>query len=181
MDNIDKNKFTTLETQVQNIYKSVKLSAASDEAWINKSACDANTTGGDWPDGTYNCESYIVMKKDISSLKEVNELQDRYYPIFNNSPELKTETELSLYLPNDFGKKFVVSSAEKKFKEVKSNIACTYILKIAQKYENKEFTSDTYSTEIIDNRAVAYLTFRCEETARGSWYKEVHGIDVFRD
>jgi hypothetical protein len=130
-DKIDQDKFSTLDTQMQKVYQNLKTASNGVDDWRYRTVCSPNASG--WmPDGTYNCIVSISTKKIVTSVDEINNLQAKYYPIVDKSQNLKQKTGLDPEMPNDFGKKFVVSSAEKNYTDVKSGIGCNYSILLYQ-------------------------------------------------
>lgn len=168
-DKFDQDKFSTLDTQMQNVYQELKTASNGTDEWKYKTVCSPDYTG--WmPTGVYNCLVSISTQKTITSTQELNESQAKYYPVVNESSELKQSDELDPELLNDFGKKFVVSSAEKNYIENKSGIKCNYSILLYQNEKQRSFESDSYGSNIISGTGRLIISIRCEETARNHWY-----------
>jgi hypothetical protein len=167
LDKLDHDKFTKLDTQMQEVFQGLKATSNGVDDWKYKAVCSADRSG--WmKTGKYHCVTSISTQETVTSVQEINDLQAKYYPVINSSDTLKQKTELDPEMPNDFGKNFVVSSAEKHYTEVKSGILCQYLFELNQANENPE--NFTYSSEINGKTGVAIISLRCEEIARGQWY-----------
>lgn len=173
LDNIDKDKFTALNTQMQSVYEKIKTASNGADDWKYSNTCISDRSG--WMEtGVYHCVTSISTQKTITTVQELNDLQSKYYPVIDSSDTLAQITNLNLQLPNDFGKKFVVSSAEKKYIEKKSDIKCTYLIKL---YQNKEKDNSSFASNISYGSKINYdlgnvlVSLRCQDTARNHWYQ----------
>ena len=172
-DRLDHDKFAKLDTQILGVFKNLKSTSNGVDDWNYSTACDSEMSG-DFPTGRYICTALISLQKTVTSAQEVSDLQAKYYPIINGSDTLKQKTELDLELPGDFGKKFVVSGAYKRYTEIKSNIDCDYSLDLFQKEKNQNLSykdSMSYGSEINNQTGNAYINLSCTEIARDYWYK----------
>lgn len=176
-DKLDQDRFVKLEAEMSNLYGQIKSVSDEGEDWKYAAVCSEQYSG-DFPTGQYNCVTSISIQKTISSVDELNNLQAKYYPIINNSESLETKTELDLELPGDFGKNFVVSSAEKNYVEKKSNIDCNYIIKLNQAIDEYDLDYDSYGSEIIGGTGKIAVSLRCEDIAREKWYQLVDDTDM---
>lgn len=170
-DSLDHERFTKLDSQMQELYKKVKGSSSESDLWRYAAACSAERTG--WqPTGRYNCLTSISLEKTVASLEEFNNLQEKYYPLIDDDPSLKAKTDLDREYPNDFGKKFVVSSAEKTYTENKSVIKCSYLIDLNQNRKITTESENNYSYGIpIENKSGrVIISFRCSEIARKPWF-----------
>jgi len=170
-DRLDHDKFTNLDTQMQSIYNSLKMASGGVDNWNYSTSCDVELAG-DFPTGKYYCTALISMEKTVTSVEEINGLQSKYYPIVDKSTSLKQKTELDLQNPNDFGERFVVSSAYKEFSEIKSGIDCSYLLKVNQMDDlvGGFSDNDSYGSTIEGQNGVAVISLRCRNIARDYWY-----------
>lgn len=169
-DKLDQDRFATLDTQIKSIFQNLQSTSGETDAWQYETACSTIMSG--WmATGTYDCSTLISFEKAITSVQEVNSLQAKYYPAINDSDNLNQKTDLDLQLPNDFGKKFVVSSAEKRFTEVKSGIECRYLIKLDQDKSNENTKNSTYGSKIDNSLGNLRISLRCSETARSDWYQ----------
>lgn len=169
-DKLDQNRFVTLDTQIKSIFQNLQSTSGEIDTWQYGTACSANMSG--WmATGTYNCSALISFEKAITSVQEVNNLQAKYYPAIDNSDTLNQETDLDPQLPNDFGKKFAVSSAEKRYTEVKSGVECRYLIKLDQDKANENTENSTYGSKIDNSLGNLRISLRCSETARSDWYQ----------
>jgi len=171
-DKLDQNRFEKLDAQMQLVFKDIKAAANNSDQWNYKTSCTPNMTG--WArTGGYTCTALITMEKPVTTVQEINSLQARYYPVIDSFSGFTQKTELNPQLPDDFGKKFVVSSAEKHYIEKKSGVECIYIISLNQSSEdkNKSYSENFLSGSTIntDNGNIS-TTLRCREDSRGSWY-----------
>lgn len=173
-DKFDQDRFTKLDTQMQTIFQDLKTVSNGSDAWEYAAVCSANKSG--WiTTGDYNCITSISMQKTVTSVQEVKNIQEKYYPVINRSTMLTQKTELDPELPGDFGKKFVVSSAEKRYIEKQTGIECRYLIQVGQTEESVNEAKDNgeYGSPIVDNIGKATISLRCDETARDHWYSLV--------
>jgi len=168
-DRLDHDKFANLDTQMQTVFQKIKAASNGDDDWKYTTSCDFEMSG-DFQTGRYICKSLISMEKTVTSAQEVSDLQAKYYPIVDNSDALKQKTELDLELPGDFGKKFVVSGAEKNYIEKKSGIVCNYSNQLLQSDSNASVDSGLYGSQIIGPIGFVDIRLECTETARDYWY-----------
>lgn len=172
MDTIDKNRFLTLDSQIQKLYDSVKANSSESDAWIYEKSCESEYSGP-WPTGSYFCTAKISLTKTVTTAEEVADLQNKYYPIINNSGILKASSELNLQLPNDFGINFVVSSAERRYNEEKSTLGCKYTIDL---FQNNNSTTKSYEENVslgsTINNGLGKVVIALESTnkARSNWY-----------
>lgn len=165
-DKFDQDRFTKLDTNMQNIFKKFQTASRGSEDWRYKAVCSANMSG--WmTTGDYNCVTSISAEKIVGSAKEVSDLHSKYYPLIDNSSNLEQKTEIDLEPPNEFGKKFAVSSAEKRYKEVYVGISCRYIFQLDQLVAEN---NNEYGSMIEGANGDATISLRCEDTARNHWY-----------
>lgn len=170
MDKFDHDKFTKLDTQMQKVFKDIQTASNGADDWKYSAVCIANKSG--WMEtGDFNCVTSISTQKEVTSVQEINDLQSKYYPIVDNSNALSVKTDLDPELPNDFGRNFVVSSAEKRYIEKDTRIGCKYLIKLYQSVENTELTSDAYGSAINTGVGKALVSLRCSETANKAWYR----------
>lgn len=168
-DKLDQNRFIALDTQMQGIFRKLQTVSKNVDTWKYKTVCSANMSG--WmPTGNYNCTALISLEKSVKSVQEINNLQAKYYPVIDNNDTLKQKTNLDFQLPNDFGQKFVVSSAEKHYTEAKSGIECNYLIKLDQAKADENTDNSTYGSNIDGPIGSLRLSLRCSETARDHWY-----------
>lgn len=168
-DKIDHDKFITLDTQMQKVYQELQTASNGTDVWKYKTVCSANHTG--WmPTGTYNCVASISTQKNITTVGEINDLQSKYYPVVNSTVTLVPESN-DLQFAGNFGKTFSVGLAYKDYTEKITGIGCTYEINIHQlDYRN---SSEDLGSKIVGDTAKFFISLRCEETARSSWYQEV--------
>ena len=174
-DKFDQDRFIALDSQMRGLFKELETASKGSDVWKYAAVCSANKTG--WmPTGDYSCLTSISTTKDVTSVEEINDLQAKYYLLIDKSSTLTQKTELDLELPNDFGKNFVVSSAEKHYSEVKSGILCQYLIELNQTSEDSN--NFTYGSEINGAKGAAVISLRCEETARNHWYSSVDSTSM---
>ncbi len=176
-DNLNHDKFTTLDTQMHGVYNNLKTASNGVDNWNYKTVCSPNASG--WmPDGTYNCIVSISTQKTVTSVEEINSLQAKYYPIVDKNQTLKQKTELDPEMPSDFGKNFVVSSTEKHYAETSSKIECRYLFEVNQSSKNRDKNYDSYGTILIDSIGDVVISIRCDDTARQPWYELVQNTSM---
>jgi len=157
---------------MQKLYKDVKANADEADAWIYEKGCEPEYSGP-WPTGGYFCTAKISLTKTVTTAKELADLQNKYYPIINNSEILKASSELNLQLPNDFGINFVVSSAERRYSEKRSTLGCKYSIDL---FQNTDDTTKTYEENVSlgsnINNGLGKVVIALESTnkARSDWY-----------
>ncbi|MEI7539345.1 MAG: hypothetical protein WCJ36_01060 [Candidatus Saccharibacteria bacterium] len=179
-DKFDKDKFIKLDTQMQSLYQKIKTASNGVDDWKYMAVCSPNHTG-DWATGDYNCVTSISTVKTATSVDVINNLQSKYYPIIDNSATLRAKTELDPELPNDFGKKFVVSSAFKDYYEMKSKAVCRYLIELNQSTRDNSLSYDmnySYGLNINTGIGITTISLRCEDTARGSWYTHIQSTST---
>lgn len=169
MDTVDKNRFLMLDSQMQKLYKDVKANADEADAWIYEKGCEPEYSGP-WPTGGYFCTAKISLTKTVTTAKELADLQNKYYPIINNSEILKASSELNLQLPNDFGINFVVSSAERRYSENNTKISCIYLNKLYQAINGNDFSANEYGTMITNDAGKININLKCTDKSRSDWY-----------
>lgn len=172
-DKLDHAKFTNLDTQMQGLFQELKTASGGADEWKYAAVCSADHSGP-WETGDYNCVTSISTQKTITTVKEINDLHTKYYPIIDKSNTLTQKTELDPELPNDFGKKFVVSSAEKNYTEDDSSIECNYLIQIGQIQNNEQTENYRYGSKIDNANGDALISLRCEDTANEPWYERVN-------
>lgn len=171
-DKFDQDRFTKLDVQMKLTFGQIKAVSSDSDNWKYMAVCSANKNS--WmPTGDYNCLTSISMQKDITTVREINELQNKYYPIIDSGITLKQKTELDPQPSGVFGINFVVSSAEKNYIETKSGAACNYSILLYQQFDNKNFSSNSYGSTINSGVGNAIISLRCEHTAREHWYSIV--------
>lgn len=176
-DKFDHDKFVTLDTQMQKVYQNLKTASGGADNWKYRTVCSPNRSG--WTEtGTYNCIVSISTEKIVTSVDEVNRLQAKYYPIVDESQNLKQKTELDPEMPGDFGKNFLVSSAEKNYIEVKSGVTCNYSILLYQNEESRDKNSDSYGSNLTSGKGSGVISIRCDETARSPWYQLVQNTST---
>ena len=165
----DHGKFDILNTQMQSLYEKVKTASNGADDWKYMNVCSPEEEG--WMDtGRFFCTTFIYLDKTVTSAKELSDLHDKYYPVFDNSDTLNKSDNLHVYFPSDFGINLAVSSAEKKYTEVKSGIECTYLINLGQSARNAGLNSNSFGAPITNGVGEMFISFRCESVARQSWY-----------
>ncbi len=168
-DKLDNDRFNMLDTSMQSVYQRIKSVSDGAERWKYITTCETRLQG-DWPTGNYDCVTSISTTKMVQSVAELNILQSRYFHVIDKNSNLKQIDQLNVESPNDFGKKFVVSSAEKKYKETNSGIECKYSIMLFQSVTDGSSRSDMLGTQIISGKARVIVSLRCDEIAREPWY-----------
>jgi len=166
-NNLDHNRFEKLNTQTKTVFQKIEIASNNTDEWSYKASCTPNMTG--WAKtGGYTCTTSISMEKPVTTVQEVNDLQAKYYPIIDNFDGFIQKTELDPQLPNDFGKNFVVSSAEKRYTEKESKIECSYLLALEQEIETPN--NFIHSSTIDSNNGKIRIIIDCADEANKSWY-----------
>lgn len=173
----DQDRFVMLDSRMRSLYNQIKSVAGENDDWKYAAVCSEEMSG-DFPTGEYNCVTSISMRKTITSVEELNVLHAKYYPVINDSGSLSSKTELDVELPDDFGKNFVVSSAEKRLVEKDSNIECNYLTKLGQGAEDYSSEYDSYGSKMLSDIGRITISLRCEDISRGSWYQLVDDTDM---
>jgi len=164
LNKIDQNRFVTLDLQMQRLFADIKSTSDKSDVWVYRKSCEPERSGP-WATGNYYCSTKISMTKTVTSVKEIADLQSKYYPIINNSEILKAKSDLDLELPGDFGKNFVVSSAEKRYRENSTKISCTYLNKLYQINDNGDFSLNKYSATIVNDIGNINISLKCTDRA----------------
>lgn len=171
-DKFEHDRFITLDNQMQIIYKNLKTAASGSDKWNYDEVCE-DKMAGDFPTGQYFCSITISMNKTITSVGELNNLQAKYFPVIDNSKILTKTSDLRLYSPNDFGINFVVSSAFKEYKELKTNIDCKYSTDLYQSTESFDIpyhNSESYGSSIYNNLGNFGMRLKCTDLSNNHWY-----------
>lgn len=169
---IEHDRFIALDKQMQIVYKNLKTASNGVDDWKYDKVCTAEMAGA-WPTGRYFCKADILMKKTISSVDELNSLQSKYFSIIDQSDKFKMSNDSFVDISEYFGKKFVVSSFETKYKEVKSGISCKYVNILNQKTGPYHVIDDNdlHGSEIINNTGEVSMSLSCIDLSNDYWYK----------
>lgn len=167
LDQLDHNRFKTLDKQIGSIFDNIKAVANNDDNWNYKKVCSAEYTG--WMQtGSYFCHATISMDKSVTSANEVADLHAKYFSVIDKTKSLKQNTTLAI-TPSDFGKEFVFSSAEKHYKETETGIECWYLAELNQSHET---TDNVQYGAPIDNGVGNFrISLDCSDKARNYWYE----------
>ena len=168
-DKFDHDRFIALDAQMQGVYQKLQATSGGVDDWKYRKVC-TEELAGDWPTGVFFCDTTISLDKKATSVADVNNLQAKYYPIINSSDTLRKTTELDPEAPSDFGKNFVVSSAEQRYKEVKTGVECDYLLKLYQDAIDGKYISNAYGSYVSVDSGYIRVSLVCSEKARSSWY-----------
>jgi len=173
-DHFDKQKFTTLDTEMRALFEEIK--AVDKEAeWKYEKKCDINLVGGGFSDGTFTCDALIYLSKTTTQVNELSDLHEIYYPIIDNNVSIKTSSNLLIYNSDYFGKNFVVNGAEKNYIEVKNGLECNYLAKLDQTDDIKGYKPRLYGSRIEGNEGKLTLSLECSGiSARQSWYPKLN-------
>lgn len=177
-DKFDHDKFSTLDTQMRGVYQNLRTASNGVDEWKYRTGC--YDTSQNWlspPD--LMCEAAISAQKIITSVDELNKLQAKYYPIIKTDNGLK-QVSTGLKSAFGFGDKFSVSLAYAEFVEEKTNIECTYEINLHQieKNINYQTNNDDPGSAISGEHGELHISFRCDESARGSWYRLVQDASM---
>ncbi len=171
-DYFEKQNFTILDLESQKISAAIKGIAGPDEIWKYNTGCGNNYTGP-WHDGSYQCVTISYMEKNISDADEVMQLHEKYYSIIDSQGSLVADRDLEFVNGDTFGKKFVISSASKAYKEKKTNISCRYESYFGQSDLSSNGLSYEYGSEIKAEKGTLTIMFRCEGTTGKTWYPKI--------
>jgi hypothetical protein len=167
-DNVDKAKFERLNDESSVMYQQLKRASGGLETWTYKTHCDEWKTG-DWPTGEFECMTTIATVVPVTSIAAFVALHEKYYPIIDHMSVLKPINQLDEEYPTDFGKKFVVSSAEKHYDiDGADSVRCDYLGALDQASDDADIG---YGLEIIGGVAHANIHISCQGHARGDWYQ----------
>lgn len=162
----DRDTFTALDSKMKMVYKNIINN--SDLSWAYKTGCNAERKGA-WPTGRYNCSSAISANAEVGSVAQINNLNNKYLKIVNDSGIFNSKNELKHSSFDGFGKDFVISSEENSYIETKSNIECTYLFKV-ENIENNPANS-IYGSMIENDRGIADISLSCTGIAMDYWYE----------
>jgi len=168
-DHFNHDKFIKLDTSMQSLRDGLKAASDGSDQWSYSTECD-DSSSGPFPSGVYNCTTNLSTEKQVSSVDEVNAMQAKYYPVVNNSSLLVPIDELQLESPDNFGKRFVVSAAERNYKEKESGVECNYSIQLFQKTTNSSFMEDYPGYEIRGGTGDLLISISCSDKARKAWY-----------
>lgn len=168
--NSEHGRFMSLDSSQKELYN--KLSKASEGAdntdnWTYRAGC-TEVYSGALPTGQFDCSTTISMSKSIGSVDELNSAQSKYFNIIDQDTNLKQVSELNIQTPDDFGKKFVVSSAEKHYTDTISGVSCRYIIALEQLGET---TSNFEYGTPIKNTGKINISISCSGKSNSSWYQ----------
>ncbi len=165
LDGIDHSKFSSLQSQSRLIFNDIKKTSAGVDDWKYEEKCIDSNANFFGP-SNYYCSTTAELVQAVGTARQMNDLNDKYYPIIDNSKYLKALDELSKTPPSQFGIDFVISSADKQYKS-SDGYRCTYSAKLAQ--PNQQGIG--YGKPITGGEGQAILMFDCTNKARGNWYK----------
>lgn len=165
-DNMDQNKFTTLDSDMRSIYKNIVAVSNGSDDWKYSAVCSANHTG-DWLTGDYDCVTTIYLEKVVSSIEDVNNIHEKYFSIINNSSSSGLTAGSGLALKDIFGSDFVPRAGATDFIYKDNTVSCAYSINLS--------TVDVWSssTDLSSEPARLIAGIRCAGDARGLWYQPV--------
>lgn len=166
-NHFEKNRFLALSANMQDLYDQLKNIATESEDLVFKNECDEEKSG-DWPTGYYYCESSITLDKQVETAGEVSEIQSRYFAVIDSTESLQSSSELALYSPEDFGRNYVVSGAEKKY--LNNSIKCKYLN--ALNNDDGTYNVDMPGDKIDENNGRLILSLQCIDKTTSDWYAE---------
>jgi hypothetical protein len=170
---IEQQKFKTLDEHSRRIYNQLVSVTDPSDTWKYAASCAPEYTG-DWPTGQYDCQTLISLEKTVHSVNEVNALRLAFYPVINGSPYLKAQSKAGPDYSSDFGKKFVVSSAERVYKDRLTSETCRYLLEVEQ--PDSDSINFALGTEIEGNQGKVSISLACINLASQSWYQQVNTL-----
>lgn len=168
---IEHDRFIALDKQMQIVYKNLKTASNGVDDWKYDKVCE-DQLAGDWPTGRYLCKATISLDRTVSSVDELNSLQAKYFTSIDDDAIFEDVSELKLYLPNDFGKRFVVSSASKEYKNIDTNIKCGYSIDLYQNDNlyGDQYAYESYGMDILGNVGRLGIRLKCSESSGEHWY-----------
>ncbi len=169
LDKIDHDKFTNLDTSMQGIYQKLKLASNVGDEWKYKAVCREDNADWSGP-SVYNCVALVVIEKKVTSIKEADDLREKYFPIISNSQILEQNNKPDLGRLYDIGGNLVLSSTEMNYIETKSDIECRYLTKNEQSTESANLSPNNYSSQVKGVVDKVTLVLRCDGQARQQWY-----------
>ena len=171
-NHFENRNFISLDRESRSVYEAIRSVAAEDEKWIYNTGC-GNNYAGPWADGTYQCVAISYMEKFVSNADEVLRLHEKYYSIINGQNSLVAKSSLEFIHSDTFGKKFVVSSAERVYDNKKTGIYCRYESYLGQEAPNIQPSSDNYGSLVLNDRGTITIMLRCEGKTGGTWYPKI--------
>jgi len=167
---IDKNKFTTLDSQSRSLYEQIKTASNGVDDWKYMAVCSNDSQN--WMMPEYNCITSISTEKNISSIAELNALHAKYYPVVEKSDIWAKHELANAQSLGDFVEKFNVSLAYNDYKELKTNTECTYQIQLSQIEKNINYQTDNHSfgSAITAGEGDFFISIRCDATALDKWY-----------
>lgn len=169
-DAVDKAKFDQMDSQTKEIYHGLQAASGGSEEWKYEATCDSLGQGGfqTYPD--YSCTTKVSMEIPAVTPQHLVTLHEKYYPIIDSSPLLRSNDQLDKQKPGEFGVAFVVSSAEKHYQFRKDGESCDYLAKLAQPYSVSKSYDFSYGAGIEDGGRII-LSFSCTAIAQDNWYQ----------
>jgi len=169
---IDKDKFTTLDSQSRSLYDQIKTASNGADDWRYMAVCTDNSKNIVLAASDYYCMTSISTKKTISSVSELNALHAKYYPIVEKSDIWAKHELANAQSLGDFGDKFNVSFAYNDYKELKTDIGCTYRIQLGQidKTLRNGIDNNNFGSTITTKQGDFFISIRCDAKASGKWY-----------
>jgi hypothetical protein len=176
VDKIDHDKFITLDNKMNSLFEKIKDAGGVSDGWTYEKECEPEQSGGGFSTGRYYCKNEIYLRKNVTSIDTLNYYHNKYFPIIDNSDIWDKHKSTALDLTSDFGKKFVVSIAERDYIEEKTSVGCEYSLLLFQIQDNEEyykFNNTSPGSPIVNNTGDFYIGIECNEFATQSWYTPI--------
>lgn len=150
----------TLLTQIQNVDAS--------STWRYSETCRDQYTGA-FPTGDISCSAAMSLQQSVTRAAQISQLHESYFKIIDANEQFLPVDELDLTPSDAFGKKFVVSTAERRY-EVKdiADVSCRYILSLGQRDESS--TNFSIGSPIEDSRGTVLISITCTGDATNYWY-----------
>lgn len=181
LDSIEHSNLKKLDISQRSIFNEIRKVANNSDKWNYEASCNPVRTGP-WATGEYYCSTVISTEKMITSVKELNKLQSKYYPLIENSDKLRHTSELNIQNPDYFGKQFVVSGVEKMYVDKSSGVSCKYSLSLGQ--SNETFNNFVYGSKIINspihndggsvvkaNTGIVDISLSCKNKSTKPWFR----------
>ncbi|MEI7918585.1 MAG: hypothetical protein WCH58_04355 [Candidatus Saccharibacteria bacterium] len=171
LDRADHDRFNTLDTQMHSLFDKIKVASNSNERWSYSSICESQLSG-DWPTGKYICTTLMSTNKTVRSVRELNDLQEKYFPLVNSSNVFIGSNGSDIQSTEAYSKRFAVSLAYKDLTEIKSNTKCIYTIQLNQTPTNTNYQKNNSNLGyLIDGgEGIVDITLRCSDIARNYWY-----------
>lgn len=166
-NNIEHDKFVALDNNQRDLYEKLVAASKGTDTWTYSANCKQIYAGA-VPTGTYDCSTVISTTKQVTAAAEVNDLHTKYFSVIDSYSGLTQKTPLKLMSPESFGKKLVVSGAEKNYADNKSSVDCWYMISLGQ--TNSTLQNSIGGTNIVNDTGILRVNLTCKDTSNNAWY-----------